>query len=87
MPITAFNSFTDGLDPSRRSREHFVTAIDIADDRRWVPYVLKLCSDQTDSVSVDLRQQRSNGEGRLLSFIHSCGRLRSQKLKAATHES
>jgi hypothetical protein len=25
MPITAFNSFTDGLDPNRRSREHFVT--------------------------------------------------------------
>jgi hypothetical protein len=25
VPITAFNSFTDGLDPSRRSREHFVT--------------------------------------------------------------
>jgi hypothetical protein len=38
MPITAFNSFTDGLDPIRRSREHFVTAIDTADDRRWVPY-------------------------------------------------
>ena len=38
MPITAFNSFTDGLEPSRRSREHFVTSIDIADDRLWVPY-------------------------------------------------
>ena len=38
MPITAFNSFTDGLDPSRRSREHFITNIDIADERRWVPY-------------------------------------------------
>jgi hypothetical protein len=25
MPITAFNSFTDGLDPNRRSREHFIT--------------------------------------------------------------
>jgi hypothetical protein len=25
MPITAFSSFTDGLDPDRRSREHFVT--------------------------------------------------------------
>jgi hypothetical protein len=24
MPITAFNSFTDGLDPGRRSREHFI---------------------------------------------------------------
>jgi hypothetical protein len=38
MPITAFNSFTDGLDPNQRSREHFVTDIDIANDRRWVPY-------------------------------------------------
>src|SRR3954454_16096304 len=38
MPITAFNSFTDGLDASRRSREHFTTNIDIADERRWVPY-------------------------------------------------
>lgn len=38
MPITAFNSVTDGLDPSQRSREHFVTHIDIADERRWVPY-------------------------------------------------
>ena len=38
MPITAFNSFTDGLDPSRRSREHFIANIDIEDDRRWVPY-------------------------------------------------
>ena len=38
MPITAFNSFTDGLDPGRRSREHFIANIDTEDDRRWVPY-------------------------------------------------
>jgi hypothetical protein len=38
MPITAFNSFTDGLDPSRRSREHFIANIDVDDARRWVPY-------------------------------------------------
>ena len=38
MPVTAFSSFTDGLDPSRRSREHFITNIDLEDDRRWVPY-------------------------------------------------
>ena len=38
MPITTFNSFADGLDPSRRSREHFVTNINIEDERRWVPY-------------------------------------------------
>jgi hypothetical protein len=24
MPITAFSNFTDGLDPNRRSREHFI---------------------------------------------------------------
>ncbi len=38
MAITAFNSFTDGLDPNRRSREHFVTNLNLDDDRRWVPY-------------------------------------------------
>ena len=38
MPITTFNTFTDGLDPSRRSREHFITDINIEDERRWVPY-------------------------------------------------
>jgi 2,4'-dihydroxyacetophenone dioxygenase len=38
MPITAFNSFTDGLDPNRRSREHFITNTDLDDDRLWVPY-------------------------------------------------
>jgi hypothetical protein len=43
--------------------------------------VLKLRSDQTDIASVDLHQQRSNGEGRLLSFGHTCVRLRSQKIK------
>jgi hypothetical protein len=38
LPITSFNSFTDGLDPNRRSREHFVTNINLEDERRWVPY-------------------------------------------------
>src|SRR5437660_953726 len=38
MPITAFSSFTDGLDPNRRSREHFITNINLEDDRLWVPY-------------------------------------------------
>src|SRR4029453_2867169 len=38
MPITAFNSHTDGLDPSLRSREHFITNTDLDDDRLWVPY-------------------------------------------------
>jgi hypothetical protein len=43
--------------------------------------MLKLRSDQADSVSVDLHQQRLNGDGRLLFFGHTCGRLRSQKSK------
>src|SRR5438128_10797788 len=38
MPITAFDRFADGLDPSRRSREHFIANIDVGSDVRWVPY-------------------------------------------------
>src|SRR5262249_2868341 len=38
MPIVAFNSHTDGLAPSLRSRDHFITNIDLDDDRLWVPY-------------------------------------------------
>lgn len=38
MPITAFNSCTDGLEPDRRSRGHFITDIDVKDERLWVPY-------------------------------------------------
>ena len=38
MPITAFNSFTDGLDPNRRSREHFVTNTNLDEGPHWVPY-------------------------------------------------
>jgi len=41
-----------------------------------------LRSDQTDSVSVDLHQQRLNGDGRLLFFGHTCDRLRSRKIKS-----
>jgi 2,4'-dihydroxyacetophenone dioxygenase len=38
LPITAFSSFTDGLDPNRRSREHFITHINLEEGRHWVPY-------------------------------------------------
>ncbi|HJY88190.1 MAG TPA: hypothetical protein VKE24_15255 [Candidatus Acidoferrales bacterium] len=38
MPITAFNSFTDGLDSNQRNRGHFIANINVDDDRRWVPY-------------------------------------------------
>src|SRR5437899_10182933 len=44
--------------------------------------MLELRSDQTDSVSVDLHQQRLNGDGRLLFFGHTCDRLRSRKIKS-----
>ena len=38
MPITAFNSFTDGLDPVQRDRGHFIAGTDVNDDRLWIPY-------------------------------------------------
>ena len=38
MPIATFNSHTDELEPNLRSREHFITDIDLDDDRLWVPY-------------------------------------------------
>jgi quercetin dioxygenase-like cupin family protein len=38
MPIATFSSFTDGLNRDQRSREHFVSNIDLEDDRLWVPY-------------------------------------------------
>jgi 2,4'-dihydroxyacetophenone dioxygenase len=38
MPINAFNSFADGLDPNGRNRGHLIANINPDDDRRWVPY-------------------------------------------------
>src|ERR1700730_1637950 len=38
MPIIAFNSFTDGLDPNRRSREPFIATINVEDVHLWVQY-------------------------------------------------
>jgi 2,4'-dihydroxyacetophenone dioxygenase len=38
MPIMAFNSVSDGLDPSRRKRDHFITNTNLDDDGPWVPY-------------------------------------------------
>src|SRR5881392_3339767 len=38
MPITAFSSFCDGLQADQRSRQHFVTNINLDDDNPWVPY-------------------------------------------------
>jgi 2,4'-dihydroxyacetophenone dioxygenase len=38
MPVTALSNFTDGLDPTQRSREHFVTNINLEDGSHWIPY-------------------------------------------------
>jgi 2,4'-dihydroxyacetophenone dioxygenase len=38
MPITAFSSFSDGLKPNQRSREHFITNTNLNGDSLWVPY-------------------------------------------------
>jgi hypothetical protein len=38
MPINTFSNFTDGLDPNRRSREHFITNTKLDEERLWVPY-------------------------------------------------
>ena len=38
MAIAVFSSFTDGLKSDQRSREHFISNIDLDDDKLWVPY-------------------------------------------------
>jgi 2,4'-dihydroxyacetophenone dioxygenase len=38
MSIASFSSHTDGLEPDQRSRSHFITDLDMEDERRWVPY-------------------------------------------------
>lgn len=38
MPITAFNSSTDGPDPNRRNREHSIANINVDDDGLRIPY-------------------------------------------------
>lgn len=38
MPITSFSSFSDGLEPSRRSRGHFVANTSLEPEGPWVPY-------------------------------------------------
>jgi 2,4'-dihydroxyacetophenone dioxygenase len=38
MPITTFSNVEDGLEPNQRHRGHFITDIDIDDERKWVPY-------------------------------------------------
>jgi hypothetical protein len=44
--------------------------------------LLKLRSDQTDSVSVDLHQRRLDADGVPFSFDHTCGRLRGREKKS-----
>ena len=38
MPITSFPGFDDGLVAESRRRDHFLTTLDLEDDRLWVPY-------------------------------------------------
>jgi len=38
LSITAFHSFSDGLAPNQRSREHFIANIDLEDGPHWMPY-------------------------------------------------
>jgi len=38
MPIASFSSSTDGLARDQRSRDHFISNINLEDDRLWVPY-------------------------------------------------
>ena len=38
MAITTFSSAADGLEPSRRNRDHFIVDTNIDDDGPWVPY-------------------------------------------------
>ena|ERR1700676_1066579 len=45
-------------------------------------HLLKLRSDQTDSVSVDLHQSRLDADGVPFSFDHTCSRLRSPEKKS-----
>jgi len=38
MPITTFNSFSDGLEPDQRSHGHFTADINLEDGPHWIPY-------------------------------------------------
>ena len=38
MPIASFSSFADGLDRDEGSRDHFISNINLEDDRLWVPH-------------------------------------------------
>ncbi len=50
--------------------------------KRQDDHLLKLSSDQTDSVSVDLHQRQLDADGVPFSFNHNCGRLRSPEKKS-----
>lgn len=38
MPISLFSTFTDGLDPKKRSRDSYITNTHLDDPKYWVPY-------------------------------------------------
>jgi quercetin dioxygenase-like cupin family protein len=38
MPIQTFSNVTDGLEPNRRNRGHYVAHLDTENESLWVPY-------------------------------------------------
>jgi hypothetical protein len=38
MPINTFSSFSDGLAPDQKSREHFIADLNLEDGPHWIPY-------------------------------------------------
>jgi hypothetical protein len=38
MPIATFSNTSDGLDPGRRNRDHFILDTNVDDDGPWIPY-------------------------------------------------
>jgi 2,4'-dihydroxyacetophenone dioxygenase len=38
MAIAAFNNVTDGLDPSRQNRGHYIVDLNLDDNGPWIPY-------------------------------------------------
>lgn len=38
MPIQTFSNTTDGLDPDKRNRGHYVANLELENDDLWIPY-------------------------------------------------
>ena len=82
MPITAFNSFTDGLDPNRRSREHFVTNINLEDGVAGFPMPMVSGSSLPLQRHVRGIQRRSEGlPGAMLGTHYHVGTVRGYTMR------